>query len=208
MKRFVSFILLFCFTCLGNSLPIQRQAAFFAQPKAAAGGGGGGCTPSYSNTGGSGDRTGLVTVKFGPNANLVAGSGGVQSWANNAAHASGQSFFNNFTLDGVTTYVIWAWAAPVYFTEDTFSQQDSTSQGTWKWQYCDNTNGWSEGVNDASFWTDAGGTFSMVTSGNTVHSTTSGVSTPHKYWRELGVSGTTSGSPWTYEQTFKICYNP
>ncbi len=162
--------------------------------------GGGGCTPSYANTGGTGDRHLIITVvdSSSTGSSIVGGSGGSSSWVNNAGLATGQSFFNAATLDGVQYWIRFDFGVghSAQITESKFYQQDATAQGTWKWQ----------GSNDASTWTDVGGNFTLVTAATTISTSMSANTTFYRYYRMLGMSGTTSGAPWTFQMEFKLCY--
>ncbi len=169
-------------------------------------GGGGGCTPSYANTGGTGDRHAIISIFQG--VSLFAGPGGVGSIVTNTANLTSISFFNTFTLDGVNTYIGFDFGSAVLITEDQWLQENSTGQGTWKWQGTTSTNGWVPGVNDGIIWTDIGTTFSLATSATTTHTAMSANTTQYRFYRELGMSGSTSGSPWTFQVKFKICGLP
>lgn len=207
MKKLLSVVALFAIAFSAMSQPSVRNvtaATFSGTNAAAGGGGGGGCTPSYNDPNG----TAVVSVVDNSAARLLEGSG--QSLpslalATNSASLSGLWFQNGVTLDGVNTYIIYTFSTAETITEDTFKQQTTTSQGTWKWQGSNNTNGWTIGVNDASIWTDIGGTFTMVSGTTTVHTTMSANTTAYTYYRELGMSGTTSFTPFIYQTTFKKC---
>ena len=72
------------------------------------------------------------------------------------------------------------------------------SQGTWKWQ----------GSNDGASWTDIGANFDFTFASQNVFDTNfgaslSGNSTAYSYYRTLGVSGSTNGSPWFIELEFQ-----
>ncbi len=160
----------------------------------AGGGGGGGCTASYSNTGGQGNRSAIITVTQG---------GGVVN--NSISHfvdgsySDGTAFWNNaVALDGSTTWVRFDFGSghTATITEATYYQSTSTAEGTWQWQ----------GSNDASAWTNIGSTFTLGGATTQVITTVAGNTTSYRYYRLLGISGTTSFTPWIRGIDFKLCY--
>lgn len=164
-----------------------------------------GCTPSYANTGGTGDRSAIITVvdSSTTGSSIVGGSGGSQSWVNNAALATGQSFFNGATGDGSQYWIRFDFLVghSALITESKFYQGDATSQGTWKWQGSNVAS-----PNTTTDWTDIGGNFTLVTAATTTSTSMSANATYYRYYRLLFMSGTTSGGPWTFQMEFKLCY--
>lgn len=78
-------LLLVCFFCLGNSLPVQRVAPFFVSNPVSASGGGGANTLIISGAGTArNDFTGVVGCKFTANANVTVTDLGRLVWAGNA----------------------------------------------------------------------------------------------------------------------------
>jgi len=168
--------------------------AAFIPPPAAGGGGGLPCTPSYANTGGTGDRRSIITITAsGAN---VPTSG---NWINGDNSSNGQFFFGDAALTGAQWLQFdFGSGNTVLITEAKYYQQNATAEGTWKWQ----------GSNDASSWTDLGGTFALGGVATETITSLSGNTTKYRYYRMLGLSGSTSSNPWVYEMEFKICGLP
>jgi len=177
-------------------------AAFGTNAPAGGGGGGGGsCTPSYSNP------TGVGITVFGPG-NLFLGQGQtlpIQALVTNNVFATGLFFNNGLVLDGSTYWIGFDFGSPALATEDVFFQSSSQSQGIWKWQGTTSTNGWVPGSNDGSIWTDIGGNFTLATQNTTTNTAMSANTTKYRFYRALGMSGSTSFFPWTYQFQFKYC---
>ena len=143
---------------------------------------------SYANTGGTGNRTGSITVTTtatlgaGAIANLVNGDNTANSthacWFSNGQ--SGREVKFDFGSGRIVRQARW--------------RQDSTgTHGTWKWQ----------GSNDNSSWADIGGTFTLGgVNGDQVHHTLINNTTAYRYYRLLQTAGTTSSGPWLREIEF------
>jgi len=162
---------------------------------------GGSCTPSYS------DPTG-VGITVTDQGGMLSGQG--QSLppvalATNDVSRTGLFFRNGLALNGSTFSLIFDFGSPTLITEDKYFQSDATAQGTWKWQGATSTNSWVPGSNDGSIWTDIGGTFSLATAATTTHTVMSGNTTKYRFYRALGISGTTSFTPWVFQFQFKLC---
>ena len=85
----------------------------------------------------------------------------------------------------------WDFGSSVVIDEARLYQQTPDAQGTWKWQ----------GSNDGSAWTDLGSSFAL--GGGTVTSSAMGNNaTPYRYYRLLGVSGSTSNNPYVRQFEF------
>ncbi len=158
--------------------------------------GGGGpilCTPAYV----TGDRTasiavtasdGLVAGAFGSVTNIVNGSivtNSTGSCALNAVSASGH-------------WLQFDFVTPTYITEATFYEHIPSVHGTWKWQ----------GSSNGTDWVDIGSGFTLGAIAIQVQTQLSGNDTYYRYYRLLGVSGTTSTAPWIQEIEFKQCTSP
>lgn len=155
-----------------------------------------GCTPSYANTGGTGNRTAIIMVIDGPTPLLNPQSPNTdQSLVDGDTTSNGRNFFNGIPLDGVNTYIVFDFGAPALITESKYYQQLTTSQGTWKWQ----------GSTDNSTYTDIGSTFTLGGVATQTITTMSANTTSYRYYRLLGVSGSANGGPWIYQFEFKIC---
>lgn len=146
--------------------------------------------PSYWNPGARDYRVGLITVTA--DITITGGADGLIDGANTSAifFANGQAVAGKFVKfdfgSGVKKRI----------TEITWNQNQVTSNGTWKFQ----------GSNDDSTWTDVStSNFTFNVSGDQVID--NGISTNttfYRYYRLLGVSGTTSSFPAIYEIQFKI----
>jgi hypothetical protein len=150
---------------------------------------------SYANSGGSGSRTGSITVTTDLNVtqpgNITKLLDGVTSAAtdlylNNVQAVSGKVMRFNF---GTTRY-----AKSYVINEAKFYQQSSTSQGTWKWQ----------GSIDGTTWVDIGSSLTLGSSATQTMTELSGNTTAYQYYQLLGVSGNTNSGPFVYEMEFKI----
>jgi hypothetical protein len=153
--------------------------------------GGGVCTPSYANTGGTGNRTGIITITINP--------------------ATGPALIANPTLllDGVTTsgntfaqgssgagdYIRFDFGSAVTINEIKWYQSSSATDGTWKVQ----------GSNDGSTFTDIGSSFTLGGSGTQTITAISANTTSYRYYQLIDVSGTLDGSTFFWETEFKIC---
>jgi hypothetical protein len=164
-------------------------AAFHRQTSGGGGGGGLPCTPDYGNTGGTGNRTSLITVSGD-----YFGSSGFKMVDGNTTSA-GQGFFPDAAVAGKAIVFDFGAGKAVLITEVKYYQQNTTSQGTWKWQ----------GSNDNSTWTDIGSSFALGGVATQTITTLSGNTSTYRYYRMLGISGNSSSNPWLYEFEFKIC---
>jgi len=140
----------------------------------------------------TGDRTGSITVTSSHSGNLVSGT--LSNWVNGDFS---QNSSNAWYWDtGGTTAGRWFqfdFGSGQIITENKFYNSTHNSNGFWKWQ----------GSNDASSWTDIGGSFEKTTpEGALTITTMNGNTTSYRYYRMLGLSGTTS-NPWEQEIEFK-----
>jgi hypothetical protein len=144
-------------------------------------------TQSYTNSGGTGNRTGLISVTTtaslgaGSIGNLVNGSQGNDLWWANSQ--SGRELVFNLGGTGFTRRI----------TEAKWYQDVASTHGDWKWQ----------GSNNGSTWTDIGTTFTLGGTLQTI-TTLSGNTNFWRYYRLLQVSGATSSSPFLREIEFNI----
>jgi hypothetical protein len=187
------------FCLLAHAGPGIRQAGIagsYNRPAPASdGGGGGGCTPGYGNKGGTGDRRSIITISdSGNGSSAFIHSSPATSWINGSTADSG-NFWSGSAISGAWAQFDFGSGNAVLITEATYYQSSPQAQGAWKWQ----------GSNDASSWTDIGGAFTLGTSATQVLTTLSGNTTAYRYYRILGVSGSTSNGPWVYEFEFKLC---
>jgi hypothetical protein len=137
---------------------------------------------SYTNLGGSGDRSAAIVVTAvggaTPGNFLVDGSlTDTHYWFNSSTGCSIEFWFPGKTI----------------IDEAKFYQSNAASHGTWKWQ----------GSNDRATWTDIGGTFTLGGVTTQTLTSLSGNTTAYFFYRLLQVSGTASGSPYIHEFEFK-----
>lgn len=143
-------------------------------------------TPAYD----SGDRTATITVtdsgvlNDGPNSDLVN--------ATTTAGAGSLTFYSQTVTSA--SYIRFQFASSKLITEATLLSIPGSAQGLWKWQGSDN----------ASTWTDIGGSFTLSGTGTNVMTTLSGNTTSYTYYQIAGISGSTTGSDWHTQITFKI----
>lgn len=164
----------------------MSTVALLASMQIAAGGG-----TSYANTGGSGDRTGIVTVTASsstlathsdPYPELVDG--------NQADHTT---WFIIGALSG-SVFVRFDFGSSKVIDEAKFYQETSATQGTWQWQ----------GSADASSWTNIGSSFGLGGATTQTITALSGNSSSYRYYQIIGVSGSTDSGPYISEFEFKI----
>jgi hypothetical protein len=178
----------------GGGSPWMREVEFKIDDE--------GGTPDYGNAGGTGDRTASITVSAitqsvitvttdmsvdgGLIGNLV--DGGI---VNDAT----ESMFGAAAVDDYIRFDFGAGASKI-IDEFKWNQHDTTTLGTWRF----------EGSDDASSWTQLGGTFTLGGSaGDNTYTEPSANTTGYRYYQLYHVSGAYSGSsPWMREVKFKI----
>lgn len=136
---------------------------------------------SYSNPGGSGDRTTLI--------NVTASSNTLSTTPNRLIDGKSQMdiYFYGYAVAG--QYIQFDFFNPKIISEITLSEGDTTTHGNWHWQ----------GSNDATNWTTLKSNF--VLGSTPIVPDSVGL---YRYYRLLGVSGNSSNAPWIYEINFKI----
>lgn len=153
--------------------------------------GGGPVSTSYSNTGGSGDRTGLITI-------TQSNASPVYPFVNPGILIDGSttgtgSYLRLFCADG--EWITFDFGSAKVVDEARFYQTAARTQGTWKFQ----------GSNDGSSYTDIGSSFTLGDNLTTQTITAiSGNTTSYRYLRLIKVSGSTDDTTWTPEIEFKI----
>jgi len=148
----------------------------------------GGAT-DYANAGGMGDRTGIITatasnsgiINTGDISNLLDGD-------------SSQTFDFHNGVDVAGAWFLFDFGSAKVITESRWVQSSSSSHGDWRWQ----------GSNDGSAFENIGGVFTLGGATTSLCTELAGNVTGYRYYRLLGVSGSTSNSPWEYEIEFKI----
>ena len=154
--------------------------------------------PDYSNDGGTGDRTSIITSST--TMTLLSGNGGdITTLVDGITSGYGAPTNNpyiRFSAQSVSgKYVRWDFGSEhsKLITEAIWYQDSATGVGTWKWQ----------GSDDASAWTDIGSSFALGTSATQTLTELSGNSIGYRYYQILGVSGV-CGIPILEEIEFKI----
>ncbi len=141
---------------------------------------------SYSNSGGQGFRRYLVLVKaigitFGGALRFIV-----------EQDTTGTTWWNGQSNAG--TSLTFDFGSPRIVDEAKWSQDNSTSQGTWQWQ----------GSNDDSSYTDIGSTYTLGGSTLQTQTTLNGNTTPYRFYRMAGISGSASSSPFLRGIQFQI----
>lgn len=156
-----------------------------------------GSSPSYANSGGTGNRTGSITAST--TLSLGTGSAPLLVDGSMAGPPSGFDPSNSQSVSGLYVRFDFGSGQSKVINEAKYYGSSSTAEGTWKWQ----------GSNDASSWTDIGTSFTLsdATAGSgSVIGNMSGNTAGYRYYQLLGVSGTTGGAstPYWMEIEFKI----
>ena len=141
---------------------------------------------SYTNSGGSGDRTASITVA----SNIAVGT--LSQLVN--GNTTGSSVYLTGTVSGKYVSFDFGTGASRIITEAKFYQGGTQTHGTWVWQ----------GSNDGSTWKDIGAYFTLGGVATQTITTLSSNASAFRYYRIFGVSGTASSAPWIYEFEFKI----
>lgn len=144
--------------------------------------------PSYANAGGTGDRTGSITVTT----DISLGSGVISQSVNGNTtendwyFSSGQSFPRFIKFDFGTPKIINAFK---------WYQSGATDQGAWKWQSSPDDSSYTDRGNSFLLVGDAAGSEITEPAGNTIAA---------RYWKMVSVAGQTNGGPYQREIEFKI----
>lgn len=147
--------------------------------------------PSYSNQGGTGDRTSIITTTT----NVGLGAGAITQLVDGVTN-SGTLFFT-VGQSTVGLYIKFQFNSLKLITEAKWYTSSIADNGVWKWQ----------GSNNDTDWTDIGSSFTLGGVGTPfiqTITTLSGNTTEYLYYRITGVSGTTSDNPNEWEMEFKI----
>ena len=189
----------------GNFVPIDPSELTFGNngfwldfaiaPGTGAGAGkdvSGNTSQAYTNFNGSGSRASSITTS-----QTIGGFGGSMDLMLNGvtSQTNGMNFATPETVSG--KYMKWDFGYAVIIDEAKWYQNGAAGDdlGTWKWQ----------GSNDDSAWTDIGSSFVLANSLSEQSQTElNGNTTEYRYYRLLGVSGSTEGSYWHEEIEFQI----
>ena len=151
--------------------------------------------PSYTNSGGSGNKSSLVTatsnVSFGGGviANILNGSFG--------GDASNAVWFNTNNI--INDYIIFDFGSGKLITEAiTYFDRVNNNQGTWAW-YITNNTGVLTGVTETGFtWGHPSVGTTFILTGLSLNNTEA------RYYVLSGLAGIGNGNPWFSEIDFKI----
>lgn len=150
---------------------------------------------SYSNPGGTGDRTALITVTDSyPPYELFGGYSGTSALETLVNGAPYQWTIYFATQDAAGRWFRFDFGAPKVITEAKWYQQTTDAQGTWVWQ----------GSTDNSTWNNIGTSFAFGGATTQVITSLSGNTNYYRYYRLLGVNGSVTSNPWLYQMEFKI----
>lgn len=144
---------------------------------------------SYNHPGGMGDRSASITVTS--SVGLFA-SGSASGLVNGSVYDTSQYF--SAALSASSHWIKFDFGTPRKITEAKWFQSGAASHGSWKWQ----------GSNDDSSYTDVGTSFTLGATTPQTHTSLNGNTVAYRYWKLVGVSGTTSSSPYIYECEFKL----
>lgn len=149
-------------------------------------------TPAYANTGGTGDRTSIIT----PSTTQPTGGADSVTITVDGVTAAGDYYFNG--AQAVAGNVMkFIFPNKVKITEAIFysSSGSAGGSGVWRWQ----------GSNDGTNWTNIGGTFTLATVHPQTQTTLAGNGVGYLQYRVLGVSGNIiAGGCYNREWEFKI----
>jgi hypothetical protein len=147
-------------------------------------------TPSYANTGGTGDRTAIITVTT-----TAALGGGTPSNLVDGAKANNNTDAMWWNAGQTLREIKFDFGAKKLITEAKWYQNGPSSSGTWKWQ----------GSNDNSTYTDLSTGFTMTAGGaGDVIGDLSANTTGYRYYKALQTAGATNDTPWLWEIEFRI----
>lgn len=147
---------------------------------------------SYANTGGTGNRTGIITVTT--SASLL-NSGTASNLVDGATGANSTDATDWLATAAAGGWIQFDFGSRVIIDEVTWKQSNTLTHGHWRW----------EGSLDATNWVPLsspallGGTAQVIPFPNLLS---------YRYYRVLGVKGTKSSSPWLLEVEFKIEAGP
>lgn len=141
---------------------------------------------SYSNLGGQG-------VRFWITASTTLSVSGLSSVLLNGL-IDNVFLFNTQACSGLVLRFDFGTGQSVVIDEVTWFQSNTSAEGTWQWQ----------GSNDGVTWTNIGSSFALGGATTQVITALSGNVTGWRFYQILGVSGSTSSSPFLQEIQFKI----
>lgn len=146
---------------------------------------------SYANTGGSGDRTAIITITA---SNFVAGTNPPTSWVNGNTTTPQGSWYVSGGGPGDYLRFDFGSGASKIIDEAKHYQNTTNSHSNFQWQGSDN----------ASSWTDIGSSFTLGGSTTQTITALSGNTTGYRYYQIVMLDGPRSSSPDIIEWEFKI----
>lgn len=145
-----------------------------------------GSSTSYANSGGQGDRSGIISVT----SNFLYNVGSI-SYIVNGGSTTDVDFIGNQNV--ADKYISFEFDSKKVIDQAILTLQSCPTQGNWKWQ----------GSNDGILWEDIGGSFVFGgVASFTMNSLNSNVNA-FKFYRLFGISGTTQ-APYLFEMNFRI----
>lgn len=144
---------------------------------------------SYNYPGGLGDRSASITVTSSVG---LFSAGNASGLVNGNIYDTSQYF--GAGLNASSHWIKFDFGAARKITEAKWFQSGAASHGTWKWQ----------GSNDDSSYTDVGTSFTLGSVTPQAHTSLTGNTVAYRYWKLVGVSGTTSSSPYINECEFEL----
>lgn len=149
--------------------------------------------PSYSNAGGTGDRTSAITATISPTI-LTGGTASNLVDGGTANNYTDSISFNAITVTDLFIRFDFGLSSYRIVTEATWRQGSTATHGTWKWQ----------GSVDGTTWQDIGTSFTLGGATAQVQTTLADNRRGYRFYQLLGVSGTANGGPYIQEVEFKI----
>jgi trimeric autotransporter adhesin len=143
---------------------------------------------SYSNPGGTGNRTAAITVT----SDIVLGT--PLSALVDGSTSTNINYFSGAAVAGKYIMFDFGASSAKVINEVKYYQSNTYSHGTWEWQ----------GSNNGSTWDNIGTNFTLGGVLTQTITSLSGNTSPYRYYRLLGISGTSSASPYAREFEFKI----
>ena len=139
----------------------------------------------------TGDRSSTITAT---SSGLSFGGGTITNLVNGSttgANATNAFYFSAGTPSG-GSYIRFQFATTIILTEAKWYSEGTTANGVWRWQ----------GSNDASDWTNIGGTFTLNGATLQLQTELSGNTTSYTYYQLLYVSGDVTGDDFQFEMEF------
>lgn len=148
---------------------------------------------SYDNTGGTGDRTGIITtssnIPWGPGANN-------ETKLINGVKANGELYFNDHGHPVLGKYMKFDFGHPVLIDEVKWIQESVLSEGVWGF----------DGSLDDSTWVEVCSYLNIGVTATSIWPFSN--RKMYRYYRLIGKASVYYYNPWLYEIEFKISDDP